>query len=105
MRGTCRTSWRWALPSDLTEHFARIGLVAFDVDGTLTDGRVIVDGNGVDAVSFAVVLDQEDQRRTKTVDNGKYKNDDQNFHYHDGSCRIFGRTLIIARCPSDLRSN
>ena len=42
------------MPSDLTEHFARIGLVAFDVDGTLTDGRVIMDGNGVDAISFHV---------------------------------------------------
>jgi 3-deoxy-D-manno-octulosonate 8-phosphate phosphatase (KDO 8-P phosphatase) len=42
------------LPSELEAHFARIGLVAFDVDGTLTDGKVYVDGNGVDTVAFHV---------------------------------------------------
>jgi len=42
------------LHSDLIEEFARIGLVAFDVDGTLTDGKVYVDGNGIDTVAFHV---------------------------------------------------
>ncbi|MEN8148490.1 MAG: HAD hydrolase family protein [Planctomycetota bacterium] len=42
------------MPSDLDDHFARIGLVAFDVDGTLTDGRILMDGNGMDSVAFHV---------------------------------------------------
>jgi 3-deoxy-D-manno-octulosonate 8-phosphate phosphatase (KDO 8-P phosphatase) len=42
------------LPSDLDDHFARIGLVAFDVDGTLTDGRIGMDADGLDSVAFHV---------------------------------------------------
>ena len=42
------------MPSELDEHLARIGLVAFDVDGTLTDGRIFVTAEGADGVAFHV---------------------------------------------------
>jgi len=38
----------------MEDHFARIGLAAFDVDGTLTDGKVYLDGNGIDTIAFHV---------------------------------------------------
>lgn len=39
----------------LLDRAARIRLACFDVDGTLTDGRLYLDGNGVEAKSFHVL--------------------------------------------------
>lgn len=41
------------MPSD-GELLGRVRLVAFDVDGTLTDGRILMDGDGTDRVAFHV---------------------------------------------------
>jgi 3-deoxy-D-manno-octulosonate 8-phosphate phosphatase (KDO 8-P phosphatase) len=40
---------------DLLDRAARIKLACFDVDGTLTDGRLYLDGEGVEAKSFHVL--------------------------------------------------
>ena len=41
-------------PADVRERAARVRLACFDVDGTLTDGRLTFDGNGVETKSFHV---------------------------------------------------
>lgn len=41
-------------PADIRERAARVRLVAFDVDGTLTDGKLGLDGNGVESKQFHV---------------------------------------------------
>ena len=41
-------------PTDVRERAAKVRLVAFDVDGTLTDGRIGIDGNGVESKQFHV---------------------------------------------------
>ena len=41
-------------PADVRERAAKVRLVAFDVDGTLTDGRLGIDGNGVESKQFHV---------------------------------------------------
>lgn len=41
-------------PADVRERAARVRLACFDVDGTLTDGRLMFDGNGVETKSFHV---------------------------------------------------
>ena len=41
-------------PADVRERAARVRLVAFDVDGTLTDGKLGIDGNGVESKQFHV---------------------------------------------------
>jgi 3-deoxy-D-manno-octulosonate 8-phosphate phosphatase (KDO 8-P phosphatase) len=41
-------------PADIRERAARIRLACFDVDGTLTDGRLYFDANGVETKAFHV---------------------------------------------------
>lgn len=41
-------------PEDALERARRIRLIGFDVDGTLTDGRLVYAGNGEDAKAFHV---------------------------------------------------
>lgn len=41
-------------PADVRERAARIRLAAFDVDGTLTDGRITLDSDGRESKSFHV---------------------------------------------------
>jgi 3-deoxy-D-manno-octulosonate 8-phosphate phosphatase (KDO 8-P phosphatase) len=41
-------------PADVRERAARVRLVAFDVDGTLTDGKLGLDGNGLETKQFHV---------------------------------------------------
>ena len=41
------------IPEDLRARAARIRLVAFDVDGTLTDGRLWLDAEGRDSKAFS----------------------------------------------------
>lgn len=41
-------------PADIRERAARVRLAAFDVDGTLTDGRITLGSNGHEAKSFHV---------------------------------------------------
>lgn len=41
-------------PADVRERAARIRLACFDVDGTLTDGRLFFDSNGVELKAFHV---------------------------------------------------
>lgn len=41
-------------PADIRERAARVRLACFDVDGTLTDGRLHFDGNGVESKAFHV---------------------------------------------------
>ncbi len=41
-------------PADVRERAARVRLVAFDVDGTLTDGKLGLDGNGMESKQFHV---------------------------------------------------
>ena len=43
------------VPADLRERAARIKLVAFDVDGTLSDGRLWFGGDGKEIKSFNVL--------------------------------------------------
>lgn len=42
-------------PSDLRDRAARIRLACFDVDGTLTDGRLVYDGEGRETKAFHVL--------------------------------------------------
>ncbi|MAL04063.1 MAG: phenylphosphate carboxylase subunit delta [Arenimonas sp.] len=42
-------------PSELHERAARIRLACFDVDGTLTDGRLVYDGEGRETKAFHVL--------------------------------------------------
>ena len=42
-------------PADVRERASRIRLACFDVDGTLTDGRLIIDAEGNESKSFHVV--------------------------------------------------
>ena len=39
-------------PADLLARAARVRLACFDVDGTLTDGRLVFDGNGQESKAF-----------------------------------------------------
>ena len=41
-------------PADIRERAARIRLACFDVDGTLTDGRLYFDSNGLELKAFHV---------------------------------------------------
>ena len=41
-------------PADIRERAARIRLVCFDVDGTLTDGHLLIDADGRESKSFHV---------------------------------------------------
>ena len=41
-------------PGDIRERAARIRLVCFDVDGTLTDGRLLIDADGRESKTFHV---------------------------------------------------
>lgn len=41
-------------PADVRERAARVRLACFDVDGTLTDGRLMFDSNGIETKSFHV---------------------------------------------------
>src|SRR5688572_4945255 len=41
-------------PADIRERAKRIRLACFDVDGTLTDGRLIIDSNGNESKAFHV---------------------------------------------------
>ncbi len=41
-------------PTDVRERAARVRLACFDVDGTLTDGKLMIDANGVETKSFHV---------------------------------------------------
>lgn len=41
-------------PDSLSDRLKRIKLVAFDVDGVMTDGRIIYDDNGVESKFFSV---------------------------------------------------
>lgn len=41
-------------PADIRERAARIRLACFDVDGTLTDGRLFFDANGLESKAFHV---------------------------------------------------
>jgi 3-deoxy-D-manno-octulosonate 8-phosphate phosphatase (KDO 8-P phosphatase) len=41
-------------PADIRERAMRIRLVCFDVDGTLTDGRLYIDGDGRETKTFHV---------------------------------------------------
>ena len=41
-------------PADIRDRAARIRLACFDVDGTLTDGRLIIDSNGNESKAFHV---------------------------------------------------
>ncbi|MET0288013.1 MAG: HAD-IIIA family hydrolase [Pseudoxanthomonas sp.] len=43
------------LSQDILDRAARIKLACFDVDGTLTDGRLYLDGEGVEAKAFHVL--------------------------------------------------
>lgn len=43
------------LPADIRERAARIRLVGFDVDGTLTDGRLVFDSEGRELKAFHVL--------------------------------------------------
>jgi 3-deoxy-D-manno-octulosonate 8-phosphate phosphatase (KDO 8-P phosphatase) len=42
------------IPADIRERAARVRLVAFDVDGTLTDGRLVYGADGCDTKVFHV---------------------------------------------------
>lgn len=42
-------------PSDLRDRAGRIRLACFDVDGTLTDGRLVYDGEGRETKAFHVL--------------------------------------------------
>jgi len=42
------------LDNNLTENFKKIKIVITDVDGVLTDGRIVIDNNGVEAKFFNV---------------------------------------------------
>jgi len=42
------------MDSTLKEKIRKIKVIAFDVDGVLTDGRIIVDGNGLEIKNFDV---------------------------------------------------
>lgn len=44
-----------AVPADLLERAAKIRLACFDVDGTLTDGRLWFDADGRESKAFSVV--------------------------------------------------
>ncbi len=44
-----------AYPADLLARAAKIKLACFDVDGTLTDGRLYFDGEGRESKAFSVV--------------------------------------------------
>ena len=41
-------------PADVRERAAKVRVVVFDVDGTLTDGRLGLDGHGVESKQFHV---------------------------------------------------
>lgn len=41
-------------PADILERAARVRLACFDVDGTLTDGRLLIDGEGRESKAFHV---------------------------------------------------
>ncbi len=41
-------------PTEVRERAARVRLACFDVDGTLTDGRLMIDADGVETKSFHV---------------------------------------------------
>src|SRR3546814_1244720 len=43
------------LPADIIDRAAKIRLACFDVDGTLTDGRLWFDADGREAKAFSVV--------------------------------------------------
>lgn len=43
-----------AIPEDLRRRAARVRLAAFDVDGTLTDGRLWFDGDGRESKAFHI---------------------------------------------------
>jgi 3-deoxy-D-manno-octulosonate 8-phosphate phosphatase (KDO 8-P phosphatase) len=45
-------AWTIAAPDAVRERAARVRLVAFDVDGTLTDGRLWFDAEGRDSKAF-----------------------------------------------------
>ena len=44
-----------AIPADIIDRAARIRLACFDVDGTLTDGRLWFDADGREAKAFSVL--------------------------------------------------
>jgi len=43
-----------AIPEDILQRAKRVKLAAFDVDGTLTDGRLWFDGNGTESKAYHI---------------------------------------------------